>query len=87
MQVSASEVYGDPDVHPRTEDYRGNVSTSGPRACYDEGKRCAETRFFDYRRQHGMKIKVARDKLGWEPKISLEDGLKETIAYFRKTLG
>ncbi|MGI4793741.1 MAG: UDP-glucuronic acid decarboxylase family protein [Janthinobacterium lividum] len=60
FQASTSEVYGDPTVHPQTEDYRGNVNTLGPRACYDEGKRCAETLFFDYRRQHNVRIKVAR---------------------------
>ncbi|MDP7269676.1 MAG: GDP-mannose 4,6-dehydratase, partial [Pirellulales bacterium] len=60
FQSSTSEVYGDPTVHPQSEDYRGNVNPIGPRACYDEGKRCAETLFFDYYRQHGLKIKVAR---------------------------
>ncbi|MGE3906200.1 MAG: GDP-mannose 4,6-dehydratase, partial [Reyranellaceae bacterium] len=56
MQASTSEVYGDPTVHPQTEDYRGNVNPLGPRACYDEGKRCAETLFFDYHRQHRLRI-------------------------------
>jgi UDP-glucuronate decarboxylase len=60
LQASTSEVYGDPTVHPQTEDYRGNVNPLGPRACYDEAKRCAETLFFDYFRQHRVKIKVAR---------------------------
>ena len=60
FQASTSEVYGDPTVHPQTEDYRGNVNPLGPRACYDEGKRCAETLFFDYRRQHDLSIKVVR---------------------------
>lgn len=60
LLASTSEVYGDPMVHPQTEDYWGNVNPIGPRACYDEGKRCAETLFFDYHRQHGLKIKVAR---------------------------
>ncbi|MBL8833884.1 MAG: GDP-mannose 4,6-dehydratase, partial [Rhodospirillales bacterium] len=60
FQSSTSEVYGDPEVHPQPEEYRGNVNPIGPRACYDEGKRCAETLFFDYHRQHGVKIKVAR---------------------------
>ena len=59
-QASTSEVYGDPELHPQTEDYRGNVNPLGPRACYDEGKRCAETRFFDYHRQRGTRIKVVR---------------------------
>ena len=60
LQTSTSEVYGDPVLHPQPESYRGNVNPIGPRACYDEGKRCAETLFFDYRRQHGLDIKVAR---------------------------
>ena len=61
LQASTSEVYGDPKVHPQTEEYWGNVNPIGPRACYDEGKRCAETLFFDYRRQHGMPIKNRTD--------------------------
>lgn len=60
FQASTSEIYGDPDVHPQVESYWGNVNTVGPRACYDEGKRCAETLFFDYYRQHGLNIKVGR---------------------------
>ncbi len=60
LQASTSEVYGDPEVHPQPESYRGSVSTTGIRACYDEGKRCAETLFFDYHRQYGVKIKVIR---------------------------
>src|SRR3954465_5424918 len=60
LQASTSEVYGDPQVHPQTEGYWGNVNPIGPRSCYDEGKRCAETLFFDYHRQHNMRIKVAR---------------------------
>src|SRR5262249_26015824 len=60
LQASTSEVYGDPAVHPQTESYWGNVNPIGPRACYDEGKRCAETLFFDYHRQHKVKIRVAR---------------------------
>jgi UDP-glucuronate decarboxylase len=60
LQASTSEVYGDPTVHPQTEDYWGHVNPIGPRSCYDEGKRCAETLFFDYHRQHGLPIKVAR---------------------------
>ena len=58
LQASTNEVYGDPTVHPQTEDYWGHVNPIGPRACYDEGKRCAETLFFDYHRQHGLAIKV-----------------------------
>ena len=60
LQASTSEIYGDPSIHPQTEDYWGNVNPIGPRSCYDEGKRCAETLFFDYRRQHNLRIKVAR---------------------------
>ncbi len=60
FQASTSEIYGDPEVHPQVESYRGSVSTTGPRACYDEGKRCAETLFFDYLRQHNTRIRVAR---------------------------
>ncbi|HYE52290.1 MAG TPA: GDP-mannose 4,6-dehydratase, partial [Azospirillaceae bacterium] len=60
FQASTSEVYGDPAVHPQPESYRGNVNPIGPRACYDEGKRCAETLFFDYHRQHKLNIRVAR---------------------------
>jgi UDP-glucuronate decarboxylase len=136
LQASTSEVYGDPTIHPQPESYWGNVNPIGPRACYDEGKRCAETLFFDYRRQHGLVIKVVRifntygprmhpddgrvvsnfivqalqnknitvygdgkqtrsfcyvddlaeEKLGWAPKVKLEDGLKKTIAYFEALL-
>ena len=60
LQASTSEVYGDPEVHPQTENYKGAVNVNGPRACYDEGKRCAETIFWDYKRQHNVKIKVIR---------------------------
>jgi UDP-glucuronate decarboxylase len=60
LQASTSEVYGDPAIHPQTEGYWGNVNPIGHRSCYDEGKRCAETLFFDYNRQHGLEIKVAR---------------------------
>ncbi|MBN8927864.1 MAG: SDR family oxidoreductase, partial [Rhodospirillales bacterium] len=74
LQASTSEVYGDPTVHPQTEDYRGNVNPLGPRACYDEGKRCAETLFFDYRRQHGVKIKVARIFNTYGPRMHPNDG-------------
>ena len=74
LQASTSEVYGDPTVHPQTEDYRGNVSVTGPRACYDEGKRCAETLFFDYWRQHRLPIKVARIFNTYGPRMHPEDG-------------
>jgi UDP-glucuronate decarboxylase len=74
LQASTSEVYGDPVVHPQTEDYRGNVNPLGPRACYDEGKRCAETLFFDYQRQHGSRIKVARIFNTYGPRMHPNDG-------------
>jgi UDP-glucuronate decarboxylase len=74
LQASTSEVYGDPSVHPQTEDYRGNVNPLGPRACYDEGKRCAETLFFDYLRQHGTRIKVARIFNTYGPRMHPNDG-------------
>jgi UDP-glucuronate decarboxylase len=74
LQSSTSEVYGDPTVHPQTEDYRGNVNTLGPRACYDEGKRCAETLFFDYHRQHKVQIKVARIFNTYGPRMHPNDG-------------
>jgi UDP-glucuronate decarboxylase len=74
FQASTSEVYGDPTVHPQTENYKGNVSTTGPRACYDEGKRCAETLFFDYYRQHGLRIRVARIFNTYGPRMHPNDG-------------
>lgn len=74
LLASTSEVYGDPTVHPQTEDYWGNVNPIGPRACYDEGKRCAETLFFDYHRQHGLKIKVARIFNTYGPRMHPDDG-------------
>jgi UDP-glucuronate decarboxylase len=74
MQASTSEVYGDPSVHPQTEGYWGNVNPIGPRACYDEGKRCAETLFFDYHRQHGIQIKVARIFNTYGPRMAPNDG-------------
>jgi UDP-glucuronate decarboxylase len=74
LQSSTSEVYGDPTVHPQTEDYRGNVNPLGPRACYDEGKRCAETLFFDYHRQHRTQIKVARIFNTYGPRMHPHDG-------------
>ncbi len=74
FQASTSEVYGDPVVHPQTEDYRGNVNPIGPRACYDEGKRCAETLFFDYHRQHGLNIRVARIFNTYGPRMHPNDG-------------
>lgn len=74
FQASTSEVYGDPECHPQPEGYWGNVNPVGLRACYDEGKRCAETLFFDYHRQHGLKIKVARIFNTYGPKMALNDG-------------
>ena len=74
LQASTGEVYGDPDVHSQTEDYWGNVNPIGPRACYDEGKRCAETLFFDYRRQRDMAIKVARIFNTCGPRMLVDDG-------------
>ncbi len=74
MQASTSEVYGDPTVSPQAEDYRGNVNPLGPRACYDEGKRCAETLFFDYIRQHGVRGKVARIFNTYGPRMHPDDG-------------
>lgn len=74
LQASTSEVYGDPTVHPQPETYQGNVNCIGPRSCYDEGKRCAETLFFDYFRQHKLKIKVARIFNTYGPRMHLNDG-------------
>jgi len=74
LQASTSEVYGDPDVHPQTEDYRGLVNVAGPRACYDEGKRCAETLFYDYHRQHKLPIRVARIFNTYGPRMHPQDG-------------
>jgi UDP-glucuronate decarboxylase len=71
---STSEVYGDPQIHPQNESYWGNVNPIGPRSCYDEGKRCAETLFFDYRRQHDMPIKVARIFNTYGPRMRPDDG-------------
>lgn len=72
--ASTSEVYGDPIVHPQVESYWGNVNPIGPRACYDEGKRCAETLFFDYQRQHGLQIKVVRIFNTYGPRMNISDG-------------
>jgi len=74
LQASTSEVYGDPEIHPQPETYRGNVNPIGARACYDEGKRCAETLFFDYYRQHRLKIKVIRIFNTYGPRMNLNDG-------------
>ncbi len=74
LQASTSETYGDPDVHPQREDYWGRVNPIGPRSCYDEGKRCAETLFFDYHRQHGLRIKVARIFNTYGPRMHPADG-------------
>jgi UDP-glucuronate decarboxylase len=74
LQASTSEVYGDPEIHPQTEDYWGHVNPIGPRSCYDEGKRCAETLFFDYHRQHKLHIKVARIFNTYGPRMHPNDG-------------
>jgi len=74
LQASTSEVYGDPEVHPQTEDYWGRVNPIGPRSCYDEGKRCAETLFFDYHRQHQLRIKVVRIFNTYGPRMHPNDG-------------
>jgi UDP-glucuronate decarboxylase len=74
LQASTSEVYGDPTIHPQTEDYWGNVNPIGPRSCYDEGKRCAETLFFDYHRQHAVEIKIARIFNTYGPRMHPSDG-------------
>jgi len=74
MQASTSEVYGDPKVHPQPETYWGHVNPIGPRSCYDEGKRCAETLFFDYHREHGIPIKVARIFNTYGPRMHPADG-------------
>ena len=74
LQASTSEVYGDPDIHPQPENYHGNVNPTGIRSCYDEGKRCAETLFFDYHRQHGVEIKVARIFNTYGPRMHPNDG-------------
>jgi len=74
LQASTSEIYGDPEVHPQREDYWGRVNTTGPRACYDEGKRCAETLFFDYHRERSVKIKIARIFNTYGPRMDPGDG-------------
>ena len=74
LQASTSEIYGDPTVHPQTEDYWGHVNPIGPRSCYDEGKRCGETLFFDYHRQHKLRIKVARIFNTYGPRMHPNDG-------------
>ena len=74
LQASTSEVYGDPEIHPQTEMYNGNVNFLGPRACYDEGKRCAETLFMDYHRSHRLNIKIARIFNTYGPNMALNDG-------------
>lgn len=74
LQASTSEVYGDPEIHPQPESYRGNVNPIGPRSCYDEGKRCAETLFFDYNRQHQVPIKIARIFNTYGPRMHPDDG-------------
>jgi len=74
LQASTSEIYGDPDTHPQSESYNGNVNTIGPRSCYDEGKRCAETLFMDYFREHNLKIKIIRIFNTFGPNMAIDDG-------------
>lgn len=74
LQASTSEVYGDPEIHPQTENYNGNVNTIGPRSCYDEGKRCSETLFMDYYREHNLKIKIIRIFNTYGPNMAINDG-------------
>lgn len=74
LQASTSEVYGDPEIHPQVEEYFGNVNSIGIRSCYDEGKRCAESLFFDYHRQHGVEIKIARIFNTYGPQMNKNDG-------------
>jgi UDP-glucuronate decarboxylase len=87
LQASTSEVYGDPSVHPQTEDYWGHVNPIGPRSCYDEGKRCAETLFFDYWRQHKLRIKVARIFNTYGPRMHPNDGRVVSNFIVRALLG
>ena len=74
LQTSTSEVYGDPEIHPQIENYNGNVNTTGPRSCYDEGKRCSETLFMDYHREHKLKIKIIRIFNTYGPRMAINDG-------------
>lgn len=74
LQASTSEIYGDPDVHPQTESYHGNVNPIGPRGCYDEGKRCSETLCFDFHRQEGVEVRVARIFNTYGPRMAVDDG-------------
>tara|TARA_Y100001954_G_scaffold205429_1_gene227457 strand:- start:792 stop:1748 length:957 start_codon:yes stop_codon:yes gene_type:complete len=74
LQASTSEVYGDPEVHPQNESYNGNVNPIGPRSCYDEGKRCSETLFLDYHREHEIKIKIVRIFNSYGPNMAIDDG-------------
>jgi UDP-glucuronate decarboxylase len=87
LQASTSEVYGDPQVHPQSEDYWGHVNPVGPRSCYDEGKRCAETLFFDYWRQHNLRIKVARIFNTYGPRMHPNDGRVVSNFITRALLG
>ena len=84
LQASTSEVYGDPKIHPQTESYWGNVNCIGPRSCYDEGKRCAETLFFDYERQNKVDIKVVRIFNTYGPRMAVNDG--RVVSNFTPTL-
>ena len=82
LQASTSEVYGNPSIHSQVESYWGNVNPIGPRACYDEGKRCAETLFFDYHRQHGLEIKVAKIFNTYGPRMHHNDGRERGLRKF-----
>ena len=87
LQASTSEIYGDPEVHPQTEGYWGRVNPIGPRSCYDEGKRCAETLFFDYWRQHKLPIKVARIFNTYGPRMHPNDGRVVSTFVIQALLG
>ena len=87
LQASTSEVYGDPEIHPQIETYNGNVNPIGYRSCYDEGKRCSETLFMDYYREHGLKVKIVRIFNTYGPNMSIDDGrvVSNFITQFLKT--
>ena len=84
LQASTSEIYGDPEIHPQVETYNGNVNTIGPRSCYDEGKRCAETLFMDYYREHNLKIKIVRIFNTYGPNMAVNDGRVVQILLIRQ---
>ena len=84
LQASTSEIYGDPDIHPQNENYNGNVNPIGMRSCYDEGKRCSETLFMDYYREHNLKIKIVRIFNTYGPNMAVNDGKLFQILLIRK---